>query len=67
MLNEKKYWVEVLRRVVFVVKFLAVCGLAFEGNDSRLSFSSNGSFLRFLEVIFEFYPFLKQTINALNE
>lgn len=63
MLSEKKYWVEVLRRVVSVVKFLAVRGLAFEGNDSRLGSSSNGNFLGILEVISEFDPFLKQHMN----
>lgn len=63
MFCEKKYWVEVLRRVVSVVKFLAVCGLAFEGNDSQLGSSSNGNFLGILEVISEFNPFLKQHMN----
>ncbi|KAL4092349.1 hypothetical protein QTP88_026870 [Uroleucon formosanum] len=63
MSSEKKYWVEVLRRVVSVVKFLAVHGLAFEGNDWRLGSSSNGNFLGILEVISEFDPFLKQHMN----
>ncbi|XP_025425934.1 uncharacterized protein LOC112694616 [Sipha flava] len=63
MLNEKKYWVKVLHRVVSVVKFLAVHGLAFEGNDSRLGSPSNGNFLGILEVISEFDPFLKQHMN----
>ncbi|XP_025412151.1 zinc finger MYM-type protein 1-like [Sipha flava] len=63
MLNEKKYWVKVLHRVVSVVKFLAVRGLAFEGNDSRLGSPSNGNFLGILEVISEFDPFLKQHMN----
>lgn len=52
-----------LRRVVFVVKFLAVRGLAFESNDSRLGSSSNRNFLGILEVISEFDLFLKQHIN----
>jgi hypothetical protein len=50
----------VLHRVVSVVKFLAVRGLAFEGNDSQLGSPSNVNFLGILEVIFEFNPFLKQ-------
>jgi hypothetical protein len=53
----------VLHRVVSVVKFLAVRGLAFEGNDSRLGSPSNGNFLGILEVISEFDPFLKQHMN----
>jgi hypothetical protein len=62
-MNEKKYWVKVLHRVVSVVKFLAVRGLVFEGNDSRLGSLSNGNFLGILEVISEFDPFLKQHMN----
>jgi hypothetical protein len=50
-------------RVVSVVKFLAVRGLAFEGNDSQLGSPSNVNFLGILEVIFEFDPFLKQHMN----
>lgn len=61
MSNEKKYLVEVLRRIVYIVKCLAVRGLAFEGHYSQLGSSSNGHFLGFLEVISKFDWFLFKT------
>jgi len=59
---KKKYWIEMLcsGRVVSVVKFLAVRGLAFEDNDSRLGSLNNGNFLGIFVVISEFKPFFKQ-------
>lgn len=58
---EGKYWKEVSRRIVAVIKFLSERGLAFMmNNNEHLCSSSNGSYLGLLELIAQFDPFLKE-------
>ena len=57
---EQRYWTEVLRRVVTVIKFLAARGLAFRGDNELLGSVHNGNYLGTLEVIAHFDPFLKE-------
>ncbi|KAG8451639.1 hypothetical protein GDO86_003726 [Hymenochirus boettgeri] len=61
--NEQKYWREVLRRVVAVVKFLGERGLPFRGNDEMFGSPQNGVFLGCLELIAQFDPFLHDHIQ----
>lgn len=61
------YWREVLRRVVAVIKFLSVRGLAFRGDDELLGSSSNGNYLGLLELIAEFDPFLKEHLERYGQ
>lgn len=56
--NERTYWINVLKRVVAVVKSLSCRGLAFRGHDSNIGSPHNGNFLMGLELISEFDPFL---------
>lgn len=58
--KEVKYWRDVLTRIVTVVKFLAVRGLPFRGDNQELGSTSNGLYLGCLELISEFDPFLAQ-------
>lgn len=60
--KEVKYWRDVLTRVVSVVKCLAVRGLPFRGDYQKLGSASDGVFLRCLELISEFDPFLSQNV-----
>ncbi|KAK0137416.1 Zinc finger MYM-type protein 1 [Merluccius polli] len=62
-----KYWREVLRRVVAVIKFLSVRGLAFRGDDELLGSSSNGNYLGLIELIAEFDPFLKDHLEKYGQ
>lgn len=55
---EIKYWRELLRRVVSVIKFLAARGLAFRGSDQRLGSHSNGNYLGIIELLAEHDTFL---------
>ena len=57
---EGKYWKEVLRRIVAVIKFLSERGLAFRGENEHFGSSSNGKYVRLLELIAQFDPFLKE-------
>jgi len=56
--NSKQYWVNVLRRVVAVIKFLAQRAMPFRGDDEVLGSVHNGNFLGILELIAQFDPFL---------
>jgi hypothetical protein len=56
--KEKQYWIEVLKRVVSVISFLAERGLAFRGDSEVLGCQSNGNFLGCIELVSKFDPFL---------
>lgn len=55
-----KYWHDVLKRVVVVIKLLASRGLPFRGSDEIIGSPRNGNFLGVLEAISHFDPFLAQ-------
>ena len=52
--GESKYWKEVLRRVVSVIKFLSERGLPFRGDDELLGSAHDGNYLGILELISQF-------------
>ena len=56
--ERKQYWLNVLRRVIAVVKFLAQRGIAFRGDDEIIGSKHNGNFLGIIELIAQFDPFL---------
>lgn len=60
---EMKYWREVLRRIVSVIKSLASRGLAFRGSDQTLDSSNNWNFVGILEIISEHDPLLASHIS----
>jgi len=49
--QRKNYWQEVLRRVVEAVKYLAIRGLAFRGDNEIFGSPNNGNYLGSLELI----------------
>lgn len=65
--EEKRYWREVLRRVVAVIQFLAERGLPFRGDDEILGSPHNGKFLGILELISQFDPFLSEHIKRFGQ
>lgn len=58
------YWINVLKRVVAVVKSLSSRGLAFRGTTSKLGCNNNGNFLLALELLAEFDPFLSYHLET---
>lgn len=60
----KDYWIHVLKRIISVIKFLASRKLAFRGTDEQFSEKRNGNYLNLLELLAEYYPFLKDHING---
>lgn len=65
--GEKRYWREVLKRVVAVIQFLSERGLPFRGDDEVIGSPHNGNFLGILEVISQFDPFLAEHINQYGQ
>ncbi|KAG8451982.1 hypothetical protein GDO86_003968 [Hymenochirus boettgeri] len=61
--EEIKYWREVLKRVVTVVKFLSTRGLPFRGSNEKFGSLTNGNYLMMLEAISAHDPFLEEHIK----
>jgi len=61
--DEVNYWKNVLKRVVVVVKTLAIRRLAFRGNSEKIGCPHNGNFLMSMELIAQFDPFLASHIS----
>jgi len=62
MTTETTYWIDVLKRVVAVVKFLCERSLSFRGDNEVFGVPNNGNYLGILELISQFDPFLKEHI-----
>lgn len=63
MESEIKYWTEILKSVVAVIKFIAERGLAFRGTHEVIGSQNNGNYLGILELISDFDTFLKEHIT----
>lgn len=61
--NKKMYWINVLKRIVAIIKLLASRGLVFCGHNSQIGSPHNGNFMMALELIAEFDPFLTTHIK----
>jgi len=61
--ERKQYWINVLHRVVAVIKFLAKRGMPFRGSDEILGSNHNGNFLGITELIAQFDPFLENHLK----
>ncbi|XP_060864355.1 zinc finger MYM-type protein 1-like [Metopolophium dirhodum] len=61
--KEKMYWIQVLRRVIAVIKFLSSRGLAFRGDSEVFGCPKNGNYLGCLELLSNFDPFLEEHIK----
>lgn len=64
VLLQNKYWKQVLRQIVAVIKFLGERGLPFRRDDELLQYPHNGNFLGILELITQFDPFLKEHMET---
>lgn len=61
--QNENYWVEVLKRIVKVIQFLAERGQAFRGHVELFGRTDNGMYLGTLELLAEFDPFLAEHIK----
>jgi len=62
--NERIYWINVLKRVVAIVKTLASRGVAFRGHTSKIGCPHNGNFMMALELLAEFDLFISNHIST---
>ncbi|GFX01226.1 zinc finger MYM-type protein 1 [Trichonephila clavipes] len=58
-----EYYHNVLKRVIAVVKYLAVRGLAFSGTEEVFGSPHNGNFMGALELLAEIDPFIRKHIE----
>ena len=61
---EKRYWHDIIKRVVAVIKFLSERDLPFRGDNEILNSPHNGIYLGVLELISKFDPFLRNHIET---
>ena len=52
--NETERWTEILKRLIYVVQFLASQNLAFRGSNDKIFTTNNGNFLKLIENIGKF-------------
>lgn len=60
--DEMKYWRDILKRIVAVIKFLGSRGLAFRGANQVCGSIHNGNFLGILDLLSEFDPLISSHI-----
>ncbi|XP_076937495.1 uncharacterized protein LOC143605159 [Bidens hawaiensis] len=60
--KERDYLIQVLLRIVALVKFLAKNNLAFRGTKEKLYQKGNGNFLGLVEMLEEFDPVIKEHV-----
>ena len=61
--TEKRYWRQLLQRIVSVVQFLCARGLAFRGKNKLINSPSNGNYLGILELLSSYDTFLAEHIR----
>uniref|UniRef100_UPI00359022F6 zinc finger MYM-type protein 5-like isoform X2 n=1 Tax=Myxine glutinosa TaxID=7769 RepID=UPI00359022F6 len=62
-IKERKYWAEVLKRVVSAIKFLTTRGLALIGTSETFGSLNDGNYLGCLEFLAEYDHFLGRHID----
>ena len=61
--DEKKYWREVVKRLVSAIRLIAERGLAFRGDNENIGSPNNGNYLSILELIAEYDVFFAEHLR----
>ncbi|KAF8067095.1 hypothetical protein N665_1154s0002 [Sinapis alba] len=65
--KEKKHWIDVMLRIIVVVKTLAERNLAFRGENEKVSDPNSGNFLVFIKMIGGFDEVMKEHIRRVDK
>ena len=63
MCEQENYWKNILSRGVATIIFLCQRGLLLRGSNKIISSENNGNYLRIVELIDQFDPYLSQHIH----
>lgn len=63
---EKQRWYDVLKRIIYVVKFLSTQNMAFRGQSQKLYDRNNGNFLKCIEMLGKFDPTMTEHIRRVT-
>ena len=64
---KKKYWRDLLKRIVAVILFLGERGLAFRGSSNKIDDHNNGNFLGIIQLLAQFDPVLEDHVSKVKQ
>lgn len=65
--NKKRYWQDLLERLLSVILILAERGLPFRGDSSKIGDAHNGNFLGIIELLAKYDPLLREHVTKVKE
>ncbi|XP_047132433.2 zinc finger MYM-type protein 1-like [Hydra vulgaris] len=66
MKNEEKYWQQILKRLIALVRVLGEQNLAFRGTNETLYSANNGNFLKFVQYLAIFDPLMNKHLRKIS-
>ncbi|CAH0553118.1 unnamed protein product [Brassicogethes aeneus] len=63
---EKKRWRAIIKRMIYIVQYLAGQNLAFRGDSQSLYELNNGKFLKLVEMVAKFDPIIMEHLNNIQ-
>ncbi|XP_012562182.2 zinc finger MYM-type protein 1-like [Hydra vulgaris] len=66
MKNEEKYWQQILKRLIALVRVLGEQNLAFRGTNETLYSANNGNFLKFVQYLAIFDPLMNEHLRKIS-
>ena len=64
--NEEKYWQQILKRLIALVRVLDKQNLSFRGTNETLYSANNGNLLKFVQYLAMFYPLMNEHLRKIS-